>query len=389
MRITDVTIDEFAYRFEDVATEGGRLTYSPGSQAEQPGFVLTIRTADGTEGQYRGGMIVQPMITQIEMAARSYLVGRDPLERERIWQDVWRAHRHTDHFGLGPIDVALWDLAGRHYGESVSALLGGYRESIPAYASTYFGNEDDAGGLDGPDAYAAFAETCAADGYPGFKIHPIGEAALDVDIVHAVGDAVGDDLDLMLDPADAYGTYADALRVGRALDEEGFLWYEDPMTGSGESLHLARRLKDRLDTPLLGGEHARSGPIGTANALATDVFEYVRADVHLDGGITGAMKIAAIAEGFGVDVEFHGGGPATVHCLSAIRNTNYFEHALLHPQFEEKNAQGLTADVDRPDPDGRVRVPTGPGLGVDIDREFLAERRTARTVIDEDGVHDE
>lgn len=384
MRITDVEIDEFTYRLEDVGNVGGNLTYDPGSVTEPPGFVLTIRTANGTEGHYRGSMFVPPMVTQIEMTAES-LIGRDPLERESIWQDLWRSLRHTDHLGVGPIDVALWDLAGTHYGESVSGLLGGFRESVPAYASTCWGDDSD-DGLGDPEGYAAFARDCRDRGYPAFKIHPFGDPARDVAVVEAVADAVGDEMALMLDPADAYDTYADTLRVGRALDEHDYFWYEDPMPASGESQHLSARLSEQLRTPLVGGEHARSGPAGTADMLTENTFAYVRADAHLDGGITGVMKLAHVAESFGVDVELHGGGPSHLHCISAIRNTNYFEHALLHPQLTWKNNQGFRDPVEVPDSDGRIDVPDGDGLGVEIDWDHVESRRTGRTLFDSDGV---
>jgi len=382
MRITEVEIEEFTYRMPDVSLGNGGFAYEPGAVGEPGGFVLTVRTADGTEGYHRGYMLVRPVLSQVEMAAEK-LIGRDPLEREGIWQDLWRAHRQTGRLGVGAADVALWDLAGRHYGESVGALLGGYRDELPAYASTTAA-DDAPDGLSSPEAFADFAEACRDEGYPGFKIHGFGDPERDVETVHAVADAVGDEMDLMIDPSDEYDTFADALAVGEACDERGFYWYEDPTPGAGDSVSLARRLSDRLDTPLIGGEYARTGPTGVTNVLAQDVYEFIRADVFLDGGITGAMKMARVAESFGVDVEFHVSGPATLQCLSAVRNTNYFEHGLLHPRCEWKNGQALERDVDRPD-DGRVSIPDGPGLGVDVDWAFVEERRTGRTVIDADG----
>lgn len=384
MEISEVVIDEFTYRLDDVGTDRGRQVYDPGSAVEPPGFVLTIRTADGTEGNYRGFMYVPPMVAQVEMAAAEFLLGRDPLEREAIWRDLWTAFRSTDHLGVGPIDIALWDLAGNHYGESVGALLGGYRERVPAYASTYMG-DDHPDGLSSPEAYVAFGETCRDRGYPAYKIHPTGDLRLDVEICEAVGRALSDEMDLMLDPANEYETYADALRVGRVLDEHDFFFYEDPMADAGESLHAAKRLAGELDTPLLGLEHSRTGPYGFANYVSQDVFEFVRGDAHLNGGITGAMKTAHLAESFGVDIEFHVGGPSHLHCMSAIRNTNYFEKGLLHPEVEWMADQGFTTDVEAIDDAGRVTVPDGPGLGVDIDWDFVERRRTDRTVIDRTG----
>lgn len=384
MEISEIVIDEFTYHLEDVGTDRGRQVYEPDASVDPPGFVLTIRTADGLEGHYRGFMFVPPMVAQVEMAAAEFLLGRDPLEREAIWTDLWTAFRPTDHLGVGPIDIALWDLAGKHYGASVSSLLGGYRDSVPAYASTYMA-DDQPDGLSSPEAYVAFGEECRDRGYDAYKMHPTGYPERDVEICAAVGAALGDEMDLMLDPANEYRTYADALQVGRVLDEHGYFFYEDPMADAGESLHAARRLSRQLDTPLLGLEHSRTGPYGFANYLSQDVFEFVRGDAHLNGGVTGAMKIAHLAESFGVDVEFHVGGPAHLHCMSAIRNTNYFEKGLLHPEVDWMASQGFVGDVEATDDNGRVAVPDGSGLGVDVDWEFVEANRTDRTVIDRAG----
>lgn len=316
------------------------------------------------------------------MAAPEFLIGQDPLQREGIWQEIWTAFRHTSHLGLGPIDIALWDLAGKHHNASVAELLGGYRESIPAYASTYWGDSQP-DGLSSPGTYANFAESCRDAGFPAFKIHPTGEPQLDIKICQAVNEAVGGDMDLMLDAASAYRTYAQAVKVGRILDELDYLWYEDPMGDTGESIHAGRRLSAELETFVLGGEHVRTGPFGRADHISADGLDLVRADAHLDGGITSVMKTAHLAESFGLDVELHVGGPAHLHCLSAIRNTNYYEHGLLHPEVEWTTGVGLSGLPEVQN--GQINVPEGPGLGVGIDWDFINANTTETTVIDSAG----
>ena len=284
---------------------------------------------------------------------------------------------------MGPIDIALWDLAGKYHDASVSTLLGGYRKRIPVYASTAHPDEA-SDGLDSPEAYAAYAESLLEVGYGGFKIHPWGDPDRDIELCRVVADRVGDEMDLMLDPASEYETYADALRVGRVLDELDYFWYEDPLAETGQSAYAMGRLADELRTPLLGCEHVRTGPFGRADHLRDGALDMIRADAHLDGGITGVMKIAHLAEAFGIDVEPHVGGPAHLHCLSAIRNANYHEHGLLHPQFEWMTDRGFVGTAERIE-DGHVVVPDGPGLGVEIDYKLVEDRQTGHTVIDEPG----
>lgn len=376
MRITEIEIDEFDYEARNTGTANGNWVYDPDSTLELPGFVLTIRTADGTEGQYRGFSFTPPMIAQIRMIAEEQLLGRDPLERRGIWQDCWRALRHTDHLGVGAIDIALWDLAGNHYDESVSSLLGGYRDSLPTYASTLF--VDDNGGLDGPEAFAEYAADCLDLGYEGFKFHghPDVRPEVDIAICEALSERVGREMDLMLDSSSLYRTYSDALEVGRRLDELGFFWYEDPLHDGGVSECSVKKLVSELETPMLGLEHVRTGPYGTATSLATESTDLVRASAHLDGGITGALKIAETAESFGLDVELLLGGPAHMHLMSALRNSSYFEHGLLAPESTWILNQGFEGEPESIDDSGRIAVPNGSGLGVDIDRGFVDRRRT-------------
>lgn len=198
MTIEEVEIHEFTYEMEDVSPRpGGEIVYVPGGKIEPPGYMVTIRTDTGLEGHYRAHMWTGVGVEQIKSVASQFLIGRNPLERQAIWNDLRRQLRHTDHNALGAIDNALWDLAGKYFDTSVANLLGGQvRDSVPAYASTLSGNPE----RDTPERYADFAEECLEKGYPAFKIHPHGEPDADIEICRAVAERVGDEMDLMLDP---------------------------------------------------------------------------------------------------------------------------------------------------------------------------------------------
>ena len=381
-RITKIESTEFAFPLEDVGTDGAgfNIVYDPGETTHRKLFGLKIHTDTGITGEYVGGN--SPAAAQINLFA-DYLIGRNPLHRERHWSEIKRALRKYDRMGMGPIDIALWDFAGKYHDAPLHELLGTYRTKLPAYASTYHGDEN--GGLDSPAAFADFAEECLDRGYPGFKIHGWGgdDASRDVDreveTVHAVGDRVGDDMDLMLDPACELETFADALRVGRACDEQGFYWYEDPFRDAGTSQFAHQKLGQKLSTPILQTEHIRGLEIHT-DFIANGATDFVRADPEYDAGITGAMKVARVAEGFGLDVEYHAPGPAQRHCLAATRNANYYELALVHPDAPNPvapvYADGYSDYIDTIDADGCVQVPTGPGLGVTYDWQFIKSHAT-------------
>jgi L-alanine-DL-glutamate epimerase-like enolase superfamily enzyme len=315
---------------------------------------------------------------QIQIIGR-YLIGKDALERELIYDDVKRALRFYDKVGIGPVDIALWDIAGKVCGMPVYRLLGGYRKKLPAYASTYHG-EHNTGHLDSPETYADFAQECLEMGYPAFKLHVWGEPPFENDVaaIHAVGKRVGDRMDLMIDGSCAYRTFWDALKVARACDDEKFMWVEDLLSDSGTSAFAYRKLRQLIKTPVLQMEMVR-GVEPKSDFISADATDFVRADPNLDSGFTGVMKIAHIAEGFGLDVELHGCGPAQRHCMAAIRNSNYYEMALVHPTgafiappVYKNYGDGLRV-VDK---NGCVDVPEGAGLGVEYDWEFIMKRRT-------------
>ncbi|MBP2252372.1 L-alanine-DL-glutamate epimerase-like enolase superfamily enzyme [Halarchaeum solikamskense] len=380
--ITRIDSTEFAYELADVGTDehGFNLVYEPGSTTTRKLFALRVHTDTGITGEYVGGN--SPGAAQVNMFA-DYLIGKNPLEREKHWSEIKRALRKYDRMGIGPVDIALWDFAGKYYDAPIHELLGTYRERIPAYASTYHG--DERGGLDSPAAFTEFAEEAREQGYAGFKIHGWGggDAARDlsreIDAVHAVGDAVGDEMDLMHDPACELETFADALKLGRALDEEGFFWYEDPFRDAGISQHAHRKLRQKLDTPILQTEHIRGLEI-KSDFAASESTDFLRADPEYDGGITGAMKVARVAEGFGIDTEFHAPGPAQRHCIAATRNANYYEMALVHPDAANTTppiyADGYEDQFETVDDDGTVPVPDGPGLGVTYDWDYIEANST-------------
>jgi L-alanine-DL-glutamate epimerase-like enolase superfamily enzyme len=278
---------------------------------------------------------------------------------------------------VGIVDICLWDIAGKFYNAPIWELLGGYRKSIPAYASTYHGDEN--GGLHTPEAFADYAEQCYELGYRAFKIHGWSHAPIqrEVENVLTVRKRIGSKMELMLDPACEYESFADALRVGRACDEANFFWYEDPFKDGGLSFFAQRKLRQMIKTPILMGEHVRTlePKVDMVVAEATD---YMRVNPTYDMGITGAMKVAHAAEGFGLDVEVHAPGPAQRHCMAAMRNANYYELGLVHPLVSNEKPPLYTNyhdNIDAIDKNGHVPVPDSPGLGVEVNWDFIEAHR--------------
>ena len=320
-------------------------------------------------------------------AIASYLIGKEALAREPIYNDLKRASRHWAMLGMGVVDICLWDIAGKFYDEPLYRLLGGEKRPLKAYASTLHGDEN--GGLTTPQDFEDFASQCLEMGYKAFKVHGWGLARANIDREVAnvlnLGEKFAGKLDLLIDPACEIRNFGDALKLGKACDEANFFWWEDPFQDNGVSQFAHRKLRQMVKTPLLQTEHIRLLE-QHVDFIVADATDYVRCGAHEDGGITGAMKIAHATEGFGLDVELHGPGPVHRHVMSAIRNTNFFELGLVHPNVESTKAPvyiNYNDDLDGIDNDGNVYAPDGPGIGVDLDWDWINAHKIGEEIIAE------
>jgi L-alanine-DL-glutamate epimerase-like enolase superfamily enzyme len=385
--IRRVEVHEFDFDAHNLARDGvaQTITFKRGSVVRLTKFAVVIHTADGGRGEYVTQWVATRSTLGQMLMLCPRLIGKDARERIAIYEDLKRDIRQFDHMGHGPIDIALWDWAGRHYGASISELLGGYRKRLPAYASTY--HADRAGGLDSKEAFVAFAEHCYALGYRAFKVHGWndGNAREEAQNVTHLAKHVGDRMTLMLDPACELRTFADALYVGRACDDANFFWYEDPYRDGGTSAFAHKRLREMIRTPLLMTEHVR-GVEPKADFVLAGGTDFLRVDPEYDMGITGSLKIAHMAESLGLDCEIHASGPAHRHLMAAMRNSNYYEVALVGPDCPNAlppvYACGYTDQLECVDADGTVGVPSGPGLGVTYDWDFISAHRTALHVFE-------
>ena len=382
-----VEVHEFEFEVPDLGLEQaaagvGNMAYVAGGSLTARRYAVRVRCDDGAIGSYVSHWVGTPSALAQSTMLAPMLLGRDPDQRELIFDDMKRELRAYDHMGHGVLDIALWDLAGKRLGTSVSRLLGGFRERLPTYASTYHGQET-AGGLDAPQAFADYAAHCQGAGFAGFKIHGWnnGDVGREVENLRGVRARVGDEWRIMVDPACQLRTWNDALAVGRVCDEIGAFWYEDPYRDAATSIEGHRRLRERLDTPLLAAEHVR-GIEQKAAFLVSGGCDMAHLDPEYDLGITGVMKIAHVAESLGLDVQLHACGPAHRAVMSALRHTHMYEMALVGPGMANVVApvydqEAYSDNVEALGRDGCVPVPDGPGLGVVYDWDFIVANRVS------------
>ena len=385
-KITRIEVTSFEHELENVGKDYNtfNMVYEKDASMKAGGAILSIYTDQGMVGEYPAGR--GNALADIETVA-PYLIGKDAIKREVHYNAMKRGLRHTAALGLGIVDICLWDIAGKIYEEPLFQLLGGERKPLPAYASTLHGDEN--GGLTTPQDFADFAVTCKEMGYPAFKIHGWGLAGSnikrEVENVLAVRDAVGPDVDLMIDPANEVRNFGDALKLGKACDEADFFWWEDVFMDGGVSTFAHRKLRQLIKTPLLQTEHIRL-PEQHMNFVLAEGTDYVRVGAHEDGGITGAMKIFHACESVGLDVETHGPDPVHRHIMSAVRNTNYYELGLVHPNVRTTKPPiwvNYSDDLDTVDENGCVFAPTGHGIGVPLDWDWINAHKTGTRVLAE------
>lgn len=341
----------------------------PGPEPDQLALIV-IETDTGVQGYCTAFYTFGPARAFAETwvdAFRDELVGIDPLDREFIYQKLWFANRFNwlHPWMIGYADVALWDIAGKAANMPVCKLLGGFRERIPAYVSS--GNYPD------PDRFVEFGLQVKDSGYHGYKLHSRLGPEQDIRVARAVREALGPDFTLMHDPVQTY-TYPEAVRVGRALEELGYRWLEEPL--QEYDVLAYQKLCTTLDIPIAAAEWVFGGPHAVATRLAMGAADIVRGDAVVSGGITGLMKVAHVAEGFGANCEVHERGPlfcfAHVHALAAMSNCEFFELNGVDPV--NPTGSPLLKNSVRV-ADGYLVVPGGPGLGAELDWDEI-ERRT-------------
>jgi len=380
MKIVDVTSRGFRYQSKRERDSEGHT--HPGPAREATEHLVTIKTDDGAEGYAFGASA-----SVIENLVKPLIVGDDPYDREKIWRhlnEMQRGNRATltDRV-IGVIDLALWDLAGRALKLPVHKLLGGFRAKVPAYASTMCGDELE-GGLNSPQAYADFALTCKERGYKAFKIHtrmpPIPGTPSpkeDVAICAAVREAVGPDMALMLDCFHWYSR-EEAYYIGKELEKLNYAWLEEPMDEHNTASYIW--LTEHLTIPILGPESAEGQLFTRAEWIRQGASDLSRAGVMDVGGITPVMKIAHLCEANGVRLELHSPGAGNLQCLMAMGIPGeYYERGLLHPFLDYEEPSPWLNTLDDPmDDEGYVHASDRPGLGQDINWDYIKENATGR-----------
>lgn len=360
MKITSVSVDVLRVAVEHAYVAAGH-------PIDANWHVLArVTTSDGIQGV---GYIVYPrgeLMRAIAQATRelgAHLIGTNVLEVEATWDRLarrgdWVGPGGMLHCAIAPLDIALWDAAGKSLGQPLYRLLGGYRDRLPAYASDRLWYSLSC------DELAASATQHVARGFRALKLRLGKEAEpeLEVQRVRTVREAVGPEVQIMVDGTESWN-FSQARRTGQALQDAGITWLEDPVQHQDiESLaHLARTLQ----VAIAGGEHLYHLRAFRELLQARGV-DIAIMDLARVGGITPWRKIAALAQAHQLPVCGHVVPEVHVHLLAAVPNGYMVEYmprssAILKRMPIMEN--------------GDLVAPSAPGLGLELDETAIQRYR--------------
>ena len=335
---------------------------------ERAGFtVVRVITEQGLEGHgvtYNDGSGADAVRSLVEKGIAPRLAGRDPLATEAIWQELVQQFRGIGRKGLAfcaisAVDIALWDLKGKILGLPLYRLLGGSNPEVAVYASGGWTSHSE-------DALVDEVRGMVAQGYRIIKMK-VGvdggrNPGRDLRRVRRVRDAIGPEVALLLDANNCWDS-ATAVQFANNVRECDIYFLEEPVIA--DDIPGLARFKQGTDVPLATGEHEYT-KYGVRDLVLAQAADVIQADAAKAGGITEMLKIAAIVQAWNLKLAPHAMEYMHMHLAAALPNTLFIERL----NFFEPLTAGLYRNPPVP-VGGMLRVPEAPGLGLELNMDFL------------------
>lgn len=348
--------------------------------------LVKLTTDDGIVGWGEG--LSAPSVALLHDGFAPLLLGADPMQRNGLWERMFHRLYNANLAGgfggnaISAVDIALWDIAGKAAGLPVNELLGGrVRDKIAVYATGLYYTVGEF-----PDRLLDEARMYVELGFGGMKTKVGGlSIAEDVERVAAIREAIGPDIFLMVDANQAYNATT-AIRIGREMDALEVFWFEEPVNAKDVEGYL--QVKQALPLAIAGGENLRTR-YECKDYIGRRAVDIIQPDVVIVGGVTELHRVAQMANSFGILCNPHvWGSPvmiaASLHVASTIppcppahRPLPYQQEPVM--EFDRTPSpirEGIATPFEQSG--GFLSVPTGPGLGIEIDEEAVAALSVAR-----------
>ena len=324
-------------------------------------FIDTDREVTGESLVFTFGTKRLDVLNSMVVSLKSEVIGEDPHSTERIWQRLWHELRFFGDkgmslFGISAIDMACWDAVGKAAGEPLHKLCGAYRDEVPAYASGLWLFQS-------IEELIVEARSFLAEGFRAIKMR-IGKPRLedDVDRVGAVRQAIGPEVDLMVDANQRF-TVEHAIRLGRKMEKFNLTWFEEPVPA--HDIEGSARVAAELDVPIASGENEYTR-YGFRHLLEAKAADILMPDLARVGGFTELLKVAHMAEVYDVPISPHIFSEQNLQILGAIPNGVYLETmSRFSPLYQEKLELR----------DGWIVLPGRPGIGFTFSPDAIKRYR--------------
>jgi len=369
MKITDIKCYMVPFNKEN-PRYGWRkdCEYGDGMQPGKKTFTayVKVETDEGIDGFTQCWDRADILSDVIRRRYRRF-IGRDPLMTEQIWQDLWQLDRAERLQVDMPsyLDLALWDIKSQAADLPVYKMIGGNSSKVRAYASTVT--------WETPDEYERHIKTCMDVGFTAFKLHGYGVLKDDIRLARSLRKWAGDDAILMFDASAAF-CLEEALTLGRELEYCGYYWLEEPMREFNVPGYI--RLCEQLTIPVLGAETNEGAHWAAATWISTGACDMIRTSSKRTGGITGAVKVAHLAESFGMKAQvLHERGCVDLPLCAGLSNNDFFEQIIT----DAEQIKTLHLNGEKRVVDGYVTAPERPG--VDIHPDWNLIEKSAQYVV--------
>jgi L-alanine-DL-glutamate epimerase-like enolase superfamily enzyme len=340
--------------------------YAGGQVTSRVSTIVRVLTENGVVGL--GASYAYPDIVRIivEKNLRPHLLGADPCNVEALWEKMysltrWYGRKGAGMSALGALDTAFWDLRAKSLGKPLYAVLGGERDTVPAYASGLFWQED-------PGQLEKEAARHRQRGFKRVKTRLGHSEAYDLAALQAIRRGVGPDGGILVDGSHRY-TVETAEKLGKVLAEQSVFWFEEPFPPEDIDSYVA--LLRKLPAPPLAAGENEFGLQGFRELLRAGAIGVAQPDACRVGGITECVRVAKMAAESGVGISTHTWSDAVAlmanaHFVAAMPNGLTVEvDQTGNPFIEELLTEPLRIE------DGLLRLPDAPGLGIELNETVL------------------